>query len=146
MKYIIILSSFLCLLSSCEEEEDSKMKPLFLKFEIENVSGTSVDVQVFKTNNQLFRLFNLKNSESIIADSGLVDAFSQTYMLTTTKLDSAILTFSNGKKLTQTYTNKGFNDTINNILVGDYYMLKSAVGNNRHMIFTISKEDSLRAK
>ncbi len=146
MKYLIILCVFFSLFTTSCKEEESEMKPLFFKFEVENASGASVNVQLFRTKNQLFKSFNLNNLESIIADSGLVDAFSNTYVLTTTNLDSAVITFSSGKKLIQTYTDKGFNDTINNVLVSDYYKIKSANGNDRLMIYTITKEDSLRAK
>jgi len=143
MKHILILFlSLVIIFPSCDENEDDNVKGRFIQFEIKNESDKEVTIFLYRRNNDLFRNLKLNSGDSSILDEGTIGKAPRlpTYSLTMS-IDSAIIVFSNNKKLTQTFKDRGNNDTINNILnIFFYYNV------NGKLRFTLKQSDYLRAK
>lgn len=140
--FTIILS--FALFSSCEDESEGN-NILTYEFTIQNNSGSNIDIDFFKPTKELFTSVSLANSESKLVDEGFIDFTGPSFHLTTNGIDSAVITFFDGKKLIQTYNENGYNDTIHNILNMDHYSSTKIGEDYFHLIFTITNEDYLRA-
>jgi len=143
MKQILILFlASIIIFSSCKgEDEDGANKARFIQFEIKNESNKDATIFLYGSYNDLFKSLKVNSGDSSIMDQGSTGQAPSppTYSLTRT-LDSAVILFSDNKKLIQTYAARGNNDTINNILDDLFY--NDVNGKSR---FTLKQSDYLRS-
>ncbi len=135
-------------LIGCNKNEEENGKSIFIKFEVKNSTSNNITLTLFRSNDSLFKNVEIIASDSLIVDEGYLHSApgGSSYKLTNS-LDSAIIEFSDGKKLIQTVGSRGNNDTINNILLVKYY--KNIESRNTDFIkkqFTINNNDYLRAQ
>jgi hypothetical protein len=142
MKQILILFSALIIIFSSCKGEDEDVKSRFVQFEIKNESNKDATIFLYRINNDLFKSLKLNSGDSNILDEGFTRRAPSypTYSLTLS-IDSAVIIFSDNKKLIQTYAPRGYNDTINNILDDRFYN-----DVNGKLRFTLKQSDYLRSQ
>lgn len=141
---LIILSSF----QGCRKNQEESGKSVLVKLEIKNASSRKVFISLFDRNNTLFKNVEISSLDSMIVEEGFLHPApaGPNYSLTNS-LDSAIIEFSDGKKLIQTARSRGNNDNINNVLIDIFYKnFESLKPEFVRKQFTITESDYLRAK
>ena len=143
MKYSSILLLFLLFNFACEKDKnETPLKEI--KFEVKNNSSLGFRIEFYYPNNSKFSETNISPSYSIVIDSGYIypapdgPSYKITYLV-----DSATITFSDGKKLYYT-KNPNKPETNNPLLISSYYIqeFQSYYLNT----FTITTEDYNKAK
>lgn len=147
MKKILVVLIIYSLIG-CKKNEEENGKSIFIKFEVKNSTSNNLRLTLFRSNDSLFKNIEISASDSLIIDEGFLHPApgGPTYSLTNS-IDSAIIEFNDGKKLIQTVGSRGKNDTINNILIDNFY--KNFESTNPDFVrkqFTIKNSDYLRAK
>lgn len=147
MKKILVVLIIYSLIG-CKKIEEENGKSIFIKFEVKNSTSNNLRLTLFRSNDSLFKNIEISASDSLIIDEGFLHPApgGPTYSLTNS-IDSAIIEFNDGKKLIQTVGSRGKNDTINNILLDNFY--KNFESTNPDFVrkqFTIKNSDYLRAK
>jgi hypothetical protein len=141
---ILCLSVF----QGCKDETEEIGKTGKVKIELKNSSTKDANVLLFYPDNSMFKDLYIKSNDSVIAEEGFLRPAptGPTYNLTV-NLDSAVIIFSDGKKLVQTFGARGNNDSINNILQDlrfKYFESKNPEFTRKQ--FTITEADYQRAK
>ncbi len=140
-KFLIIICF---LFSNCDETDKGNL--VNYKFYIKNETGKSFSLSLFKQNNSLFSSTSINIDSIELLDEGFLDPGFDIQFSLTKDLDSAEFIFSDGKKLVQTYFNRGINDTINNVLSSSYFKMSNSNEITKTFFFTLSENDYLRAK
>ncbi|MCK9482380.1 MAG: hypothetical protein M0R38_11625 [Bacteroidia bacterium] len=138
---LISLCTLALVLQSCREGDDGNTKSCFKIFEAKNESNKKAVIYLFKPNNSLFKQVTIDVGDSSILDQGNCNAPHTPEYLLTISLDSAIIEFSDGKRLIQTFGNRIKMDTVNNILSNLSY-----ISSNNKMRFNLRQLDYQRAK
>lgn len=144
---IFILISF-SILVGCKKIDKEVGKSSKIKFEVKNNSTKDCKIFLYYNNDSLYKMIEIKYLDSHIVDEGILGPapYGPTYSLTNS-LDSSIIEFSDGKKLTQKFYERGNNDEINNILSSIYYKNYEYLNPNFvRKQFVIYESDYLRAK
>jgi hypothetical protein len=140
MKKLIQFFLLALFIQSCEDEVKND-KTKFVSFETKNETTMNATIRLFRRNNDLFKEIIINSGDSSIVDEGYdTPPYTPTFSLTVS-IDSAVILFSDNKKLIQTIENRGNNDNINNILRRDFY-----VNVNNKLRFTLKQSDYLRAQ
>lgn len=143
MKNIALISllTLASVFQSCKDGEDEKIETCFKQFEAKNESNIKAIIYLFKPNNILFKQVIIDVADSAILDEGNCNAPHTPEYLLTISLDSAIIEFSDGKRLIQTVRNRIKMDTINNVLSNLSYNTS-----NKKMRYILRQIDYQRAK
>jgi hypothetical protein len=147
MKSALFVLFFSSILFGCKEVEE-KGKSVSVKIEVKNSSTKNLRVLLFFPNNSLFKDLNINSLDSIIVEEGFLHPAPDgpSYYLTN-GVDSAEIIFSDGRKLIQTFYERGNNDTVNNILQDlRYKYFESFNPDFTRKQFTITEDDYNRAK
>ena len=141
MKYIFTIIMISSLFQSCKDPSELNIKARFIQFEIKNESSKDVTIYLYKRNNDFYKSVNVYHGDSAILDEGYeTPPYTPTYAITVS-IDSAVILFSDNKRLIQTFENRGNNDTVNNILDRSFY---SEI--NKKYKFSLKQSDYLRSK
>lgn len=148
MKHATIFLMLISSLIGCRKIEEEKGNSIFIKFEVKNLTSKDLKLLLFRSNDSLFKNVQIIAGDSMIIDEGFLHPApgGPTYYLTSS-LDSAVVEFSDGKKLIQTAGERGNNDTINNMLIDIYYKIFEQF--NTEIVrkqFVVNENDYLRAK
>ena len=144
MKLVIFICLLSLLVSSCHETDSGNS--IYHEYWLKNESGKTVTLYLYKKDSSLFSSIVALDSSLHLIDKGENDpGFGMQYYITN-RLDSAQFIFSDGKKLVQTYLEKGLNDTINNVLAEAFYKPASTTENKRVLVFTLTPSDYNRSK
>lgn len=144
-KSIIILLLTLPFLA-CEEiiEDNGPSVPVALEFK--NSTSKGAEIKLYRPDNALFMSGNIAAGDSSLLDEGYLHPAPNgpSYSLTNS-LDSAVILFDDGKKLTQTFFNRGVMDTVNNVLSDRFYQSIEEQGRIRKQ-FILTELDYQRAQ
>jgi hypothetical protein len=145
MKYLSIPLFLLCIiLSSCDDDTDQFDSSQYVDVYCKNSVDRSVIIELFRYKSPFLNL-QLNIDSTIKIDGGKIDVFGTTFSAPF-ELDSAVISFADGRKLVQVQTsNRVFSDTINCILNSFDYD-KDYEGNVEKWIFTLTQADYERAR
>jgi hypothetical protein len=141
MKYTLIIILISSIIQSCQESEDISVKARYSQFEIKNESNKDVTIFLYRRNNDLFKSIIVNAGDSVIMDEGNETPPNTPTFSLTVSIDSAVILFSDNKRLTQTTGDRGNNDIINNILDRSFYY-----DINKKNRFTLKESDYLRSQ
>ncbi len=145
---IISLIAMLSINYSCDENIEASGISTLVKLEVRNNAKKNVTIDFYYSNRTLFKKVLINSQDSIVVEEGyLRPAPTGPEYSLTHSLDSAIIVFEDGKVLTQTFFDRGNNDTINNILISsNYKSFESFNPTFARLQFTLTQADYLRAK
>jgi hypothetical protein len=146
----VILFFIISILSSCDTKDGGNYPYKTWLMEIENSSNHLIRLKFYS---YFFPIQNIDTTLSInqryILSKGDQDPFgSGPDLITSTAFDSSVVIFDDGKKLIYTHnkTLSIMNDSANNILLKENYLLKSTAVNKDIFNYTIDETDYQRAE
>jgi hypothetical protein len=146
MKYFLIISAFLSIIIQSCEDEDRNVKSMNFRFFVKNESLRNLTIYFYYPNNDLYKQISISSNDSTIVDEGNISPVGGSTFSLTNSLDSAIILFADGKKLIQTFYERGNNDTINNVLSSMHYKSLTPNESIKNQLFILTENDYLRAK
>jgi hypothetical protein len=146
MKQILILFSALIIIFSSCKGEDEDVKSMNFRFIVKNESFKNITIYFYYPNNNLYKQISISSNDSAIVDEGNISPVGGSTFSLTNSLDSAIILFADGKKLIQTFYERGNNDTINNVLSSLHYKSLTPNESIKNQLFILTENDYLRAK
>ncbi|MHB1277076.1 MAG: hypothetical protein ACYC1Q_01610 [Bacteroidia bacterium] len=146
MKTRILTFLVAILFIACEENIEDNGPSIKTAFEVKNGTSKDIEISLYKPDNLLFISRNISAGDSSIMDEGFLHPAPNgpSYSLTNS-LDSAVILFDDGKKLTQCFFNRGVKDTVNNVLSDRFYQSFEEQGRIRKQ-FILTEQDYQRAQ
>lgn len=140
---ICLFAAFLMACEPIVEEQGPRAKVVL---EVKNSSTVDVELRAYSQNGALYLAKGIAAGDSQMVEEGFMNPapHGPTYALTQ-GLDSAVFLFSDGKKLTQCFWERGLKDSINNVLSSQFYRIINEPDRAR-LQFDLTEQDYLRAQ